>query len=193
MNYLAHAYFSPSKPLLLLGNLSCDIIRPAEKEHLQEGILQGMELHQRIDRYTDSHSGFRRIQECMNSYSLPYAGVLADIVMDHCLASEWSAYSSLSLEEFSINIYGVLRDCIKKELVPGRFGMMAAHLVKENWFVSYSTREGLEMAIERLNYRSSRLIDAAAVMDAFLANEGEIRSSFTLLMKEMMPLFRHSN
>ncbi|MDC7239237.1 MAG: acyl carrier protein phosphodiesterase [Spirochaetales bacterium] len=192
MNYLAHAYFSPPDPLLLIGNLSCDLIRPDEKEGLDEGLILGMELHQKIDRFTDSRKGFMEIRDILNRSRLPYAGVLTDIILDHCLASQWSSYSDLPLEEFAANVYGLLEKSIRENMIPVRFGRMARHLVDEDWFVSYRSREGLLTALDRLNYRSSRTISSKEVIRVFDQHQKHISESFSVLMKEMLPRFPHS-
>lgn len=193
MNYLAHAYFSPPDPLLLIGNLSCDLIRPDEKVGLGEGLIRGMELHQRIDRFTDSRRGFKAIRDVLNLNKLPYAGVLTDVILDHCLASQWSSYSDFPLEGFASQVYGLLDKSIREDMIPGRFGRMARHLVDEDWFVSYRSREGLLTALERLNYRSSRTISSNDVIRVFDQHQQLIFESFAELMEEMLPRFPHSS
>ena len=56
MNHLAHAFLSPlNDAQILVGNLSADWIKGRARRSLPEGIQLGMDLHRRIDVFTDTH------------------------------------------------------------------------------------------------------------------------------------------
>lgn len=192
MNYLAHAFFSPLESQVLLGNIACDMIRPADTEELPLQIVSGMNLHQEIDRYTDRHRGFISARDLLNRHKLPYAGVLTDIIFDHYLARDWNKYSNQTLSDFSEKIYGILRESNKAQWIPGFFPRLATALVTEDWFRSYATEDGLAKALDRLNYRSSRTIPVDRIMLSVRADYSGLQKGFNDLMNDLILNFPHA-
>lgn len=186
MNYLAHSYLSPSNPLVRLGNIACDMIRPDDSSSLPADVLLGMALHHSIDRYTDSHLGFCSVRNLLNRNNLPYAGVFCDIIFDHCLARDWHVYSDLSLMEHSELVYGILRRSIRDGSIPGDFRHLADSLIRNRWFESYAKLEGLEMALTRLNHRSSMDIPVLSVMNLVVIESDQIEGAFASLMRDLI-------
>ncbi|MBF9016039.1 MULTISPECIES: ACP phosphodiesterase [unclassified Oceanispirochaeta] len=192
MNYLAHAFLSPRDSLILLGNMACDMIRPYDTESLPERVKDGLALHQDIDRYTDRHNGFKAVRDHLNSRKLPYAGVFTDIIFDHCLARDWESYSTQPLRDFSMSVYKILNRSIADKTIPGHFSRLAKALVSDDWFGSYTTNEGLEKALTRLNYRSSREIPVSQIMDTVKRNSEIIDIGFSALMQDLLKTFPHA-
>ena len=89
MNYLGHASLSPEDPQILIGNLAGDSVRAVQVETLPLKVRQGLELHESIDAATDRSPGFRELRRMISRAGMPYAGVLADLMIDYALASSW--------------------------------------------------------------------------------------------------------
>jgi acyl carrier protein phosphodiesterase len=192
MNYLAHAFLSPPDSQILLGNMACDMIRPDDTVSLSEKIKEGMALHQDIDRFTDKHYGFKAVRDLLNSQKLPYAGVFTDIIFDHCLARDWESYSTQPLSEFSHEIYMILNRSIAADAIPGHFPRLATALVSDDWFSSYASSHGLQKALARLKYRSSREIPVELIMNTVLSERKIIDSGFDDLMQALLQSFPHN-
>lgn len=191
MNYLAHAFLSPPDSQVLLGNMACDMIRPDDTVYLSVKIKEGMDLHQKIDRLTDRHRGFKTVRDLLNSQKLPYAGVFTDIIFDHCLARDWERYSSQTLSEFSQEVYKILNSSIAAESIPGHFHRLASALVSDDWFSSYASSHGLKKALVRLEYRSSREIPVEQIMNTVQRESKIIDSGFDALMQSLLHSFPH--
>ncbi len=188
MNYLAHALLSPAgRDLVLLGNLACDMLHPADIADLNAEIKEGIDRHQAIDRMTDRHTGFRFVRDSLGRAGHPYAGVLTDILFDHYLAVAWESYCSEDLGAFSDKVYTVLKK--DSSLIPGSFSRMTTALRTQDWFGSYAKRRGLGKALSRLNYRSSRFIDAKEILRTEESLRAEAIPAFRLLMEELMDSF----
>ena len=56
MNFLAHTYLSFTDEQIV-GNLIGDFIKNKKRDHLSEGIQQGITLHRAIDAFTDILQG----------------------------------------------------------------------------------------------------------------------------------------
>jgi len=187
MNYLAHALLSPPSEEILLGNMACDMIRPGDAVNLSSGIREGMELHQRIDRATDSHSAFKSLRSLLIAEKLPYAGVLVDIINDHFLAVHWNLYSDDFLMDFSTRVYDILNR--KSSLIPGHFSRLSDHLCREDWFGQFRYTDGLETALYRVNYRSSKEIPVTSVMNLVREKKDDFEEGFHSLMKGLAAEF----
>ena len=152
MNYLGHAYFSTEYSLL--GNMAGDSLKGISLQSLDPQILKGIELHRLIDRLTDRQVEFGRIREIFAAAGIRYPGVLTDIVIDYALASRWEELSACPWGEFKELIYALLSR--EKERMPGSFRFGAYYLVHEDWFETYRSLEGLELAFFRLSRRTKR-------------------------------------
>lgn len=86
MNYLAHLFLADDTPESLLGNLLGDFMKGVVKEQFSNSIQQGIELHRKIDSYTDSHPVVRNAKHLISLERRRYAGVLLDVFYDHFLA-----------------------------------------------------------------------------------------------------------
>ncbi len=188
MNYLAHAFLSPPSEEILLGNLACDMIRPGDTEYLSPRIRAGMELHQRIDRFTDAHESFKKLRAFLSAKGFPYAGVLVDIICDHFLALRWDTYSEESLHDFAVRVYAVLSRTAGS--IPGSFPRLAGHLCREDWFGEFNTETGLENALFRVNYRSSRDIPVQEVMRFLREIRKDFEREFQILMSDLTEGFK---
>ena len=82
MNYLGHALLSPEDPLILMGNLWGDLLRPRDYELLDPDILRGVERHKKIDAFTDQHKAVDEIINLLRPYQGKYTPVVADVLMD---------------------------------------------------------------------------------------------------------------
>jgi len=187
MNYLAHAFLSPSSEEILLGNIACDMIKPVDKEKLSSRIREGMALHQMIDRMTDSHQAFIKSRSILIDEGLPYAGVMVDIINDHFLAENWNLYSHEGLNDFSIRIYEILER--NSQRIPGPFSRLSKHLCKEDWFGQFKEIEGLKTALSRVNYRSSREIPVPEIMDLVIRKRSSFEEGFHSLMESLTDRF----
>jgi acyl carrier protein phosphodiesterase len=59
MNYLAHLYLSQHTPGFLIGGLLGDFVKGGIKDTYIGDIKKGIDLHFKIDAYTDKHLIFR--------------------------------------------------------------------------------------------------------------------------------------
>src|ERR1051325_10142199 len=101
MNYLAHLFLAEDDPESLLGNLLGDFVKGAKKDDYPDSIRRGIELHRKVDRFTDAHRVVRSSLSLISPARRRFAGVLVDIFYDHLLAKDWQIYSSVPLATFS--------------------------------------------------------------------------------------------
>src|SRR5690606_23703046 len=107
MNYLGHAVLSFGDAQILTGNLIGDHVKGRlALDNFPEGIRKGIELHRKIDQFTDDHPASKRAKVLFReSYGL-YAGAIVDSLYDHFLANDPKHFASENdLLQFSLHTY----------------------------------------------------------------------------------------
>ena len=142
MNFLAHIYLSGNDEDLIVGNFIADMVKGRQIENFHENIVKGIQLHRKIDSFTDSHPIVEKSKmRLRNKYRL-YSGVVVDMFYDHYLARNWREYSCLPLGKFVSNAYQLL---LKNYfLLPVRARNVAPYMIASNWLVNYAHLEKLQ-------------------------------------------------
>jgi acyl carrier protein phosphodiesterase len=153
MNYLAHLYLSgDDNEDLLIGNFITDGLKGADKSQYNQGVLDGITLHRKIDDFTDKHDVFvRSTKRLKEKYGL-YAWVIVDVFYDHFLAKNWDQYHPESLDEYAKNIYTIL-DRRHDELPPNSQRFLW-YMKEYHILYNYSKLEGMAKVLDGLNRRT---------------------------------------
>ena len=72
MNYLAHLFLAEHTPESLLGNLLGDFLQGISKERYSIAIQQGIQLHRKVDAYTDSHPIVKEAKQLVSKVTEKY-------------------------------------------------------------------------------------------------------------------------
>ncbi|TEL14247.1 DUF479 domain-containing protein [Pseudomonas aeruginosa] len=86
MNYLAHLHLGGPQPAQLLGSLYGDFVKGRLQGQWPDEIERAIQLHRRIDAFTDSHPLVHAAKRRFPLERRRFAGVLLDVFFDHCLA-----------------------------------------------------------------------------------------------------------
>ena len=163
-----------------MGNFIADFVKGRKKDGYPDGIRLGIELHRGIDDFTDHHPLAVRSRHRLQTQQGKYAGVVIDLVYDHFLARLFPEYSTVSLEEFSLETYGLMHGFA--EILPEDFRFMLRHMEDKNWLTSYATLDGFDRAATGLSRRVSfpnRMHEARHdVQQAYAELEGDFREFF---------------
>ena len=135
MNYLAHIFLSGSNEQVMIGNFIADSIRRADIEKQPSDVQKGIQLHQRIDSFTDTHPKVKACTKLLHTAHGKYAPVLLDIFYDYFLIKNWSRYTDLDFEEFILNTYHVLEQ--NMELIPPKLARHLPQMIEDNWLARY--------------------------------------------------------
>lgn len=151
MNYLAHLRLAGRDRHSIIGNLMGDFRRYLNGAVLPSAVLAGIENHQRVDKFTDSHPEVRRLKRCFSRNRRRYAGIILDMAFDHFLAVHWDSYYSEPRETFINHCYSCLAG--GKELMPVRMQNTVNYMILEDWLGSYRDLAGIDIALNRLSRR----------------------------------------
>ena len=153
MNFLAHLRLSGENEQIMVGNFIADHIRGNKIKRYPQGVIVGIELHRKIDYYTDHHPVFMQSRQRMHEKYHKYAGVIMDIFYDHFLAVNWKDYSEIDLHSFVSFCYGVM---VKNyTLLPAHTKRILPFMIIQNWLVNYSNMQGLQRSFDGMAKRAT--------------------------------------
>lgn len=184
MNFLAHLYLSGDDEDLIIGNFIADMVKGRQIENFQNGVVKGIELHRKIDYFTDTHpvvdQSKRRLR---NKYRL-YSAVIVDMFYDHFLAVNWSDYSRLPLSKFVGHAYGLLlRNYF---LLPVRAKNVLPFMIASNWLVNYAHLDKLHSHFQGLARRTPFKSGMENAVEDLKKNYDEFSSEFSTFFPELI-------
>ncbi len=153
MNYLAHTFLSPADPLILMGNLWGDLLRPKDYETLLPGVLNGIILHKSIDAFTDQHSGVDQIIKLLRPFQGKYTPVVADVLMDFILSKFWHMFHEETIEIFCHKKYNLVSKHL--HFIPERLHPRINRMLSNQWLESCKNRERMAITLRMLSGRAS--------------------------------------
>jgi len=168
----------------MIGNFMADGIKGKKYLNYPLDVQIGILLHREIDTFTDSNPIVKQSTKRLHSNYSHYSGVIVDILYDHFLAKNWSAYSKIPLEDFIQNFYEVLRR--KFDILPTRVKRFVPYMISDNWLLSYSHIDGIQKVLNGMNSRTqnkSHMNLATIELERYYS---EFQTEFTLFFHELM-------
>lgn len=184
MNYLAHLFLSDGTPASLIGSLLGDFVKGSAVNIYPQDIRNGIDLHRKVDRYTDSHAIVRSSTSLVCADRRRFAGVLVDVFYDHFLAKNWLQYSEVPLRDFSRNAYKVLQD--NREILPESFQQVMPQIIARDLLSSYQEIDGIDRALNRMSARIKRTNNLASGVEDLTANYQQLESDFRVFFPDLI-------
>lgn len=184
MNYLAHLLLSGPHSNLALGNFLADMISPPQSESLPPSILAGVQLHRKIDMFTDSHDAVRSSTARIRSNQRKYAPVSVDIYYDFLLVRSWDKYSRVTLDEMADYIYSHLDEHL--EVVPEPLQQRVRSMVEHQWLSTYRTADGIGDVFRRMAHRASRPEIMHSALAHLLEHDEDLLVDFNTFFPDMI-------
>ena len=184
MNLLSHAVLSPPVPGILVGNLTADWVKGRARHGLPEALKRGVELHRRIDAFTDMHPVVERCAGMLEGNWGRYSPVLVDIFFDHVLSSTWGQHCDVPREMFIDQTYAALREHV--HVLPERAQYASHALLADDWFRCYATLEGIGLSLSRMSKRLGHGVELAPSVQDYVVHEAGFREAF----EEFFPQLR---
>lgn len=153
MNWLAHVFLSEQNLEFRLGNLLADIVRGEQRSGMSADFLRGVQCHQAIDSFTDSHPLVRRSRARIGAEQRRFSGVLVDVFYDHYLAKNWDDYSSVPLDAFTAGFYADIKT--RQIELPEQAQWVTDRIIRHDLLGSYRRVGGVERALRVLSMRLS--------------------------------------
>jgi len=152
MNWLAHVLLSENHIEHQLGNLQTDPLKGKAWEGASERILYGIEMHMRIDSFTDKHPIVSKSKAMLTKRG-HLKGVVLDILYDHFLSQHWDDFCTIPrevfLEDFRFDAMRAIHD------YPARAQNVISKVVGTRQLSSYIHMNGVVDAFGRIDNRLS--------------------------------------
>lgn len=183
MNYLGHAYLSFGDSEILTGNLIADHVKGRlALEKFPTGIKKGIELHRKIDSFTDAHSATQRAKIWFRGDYGLYAGAIMDTLYDHFLANDPKLFvSDAALLAFTAEVYTKAAEHM--DYFPEAFAKYFPHMRQHNWLYSYKTMQGMQRSLQGLSRRATYMPPIENAYLTFIAHYYELAQCYYELIE----------
>jgi acyl carrier protein phosphodiesterase len=165
---------------IIVGNFMGDYVKGKNYLLFPEQVKKGILIHRDIDSFTDMHEVTRRSKQRLSSKYHKYAGIIIDIFYDHFLASLWSSYSNLPLNEFVSRTYDLLKRNYK--VLPDSIKRWFPTFLENNWMMAYTNVEGIELVLERMSANTSLPDHSAFAVEV-------LRNQYSIFMEDFLEFF----
>jgi len=146
---------------------------------LQKGII----LHRAIDTFTDAHPIVRQSTKRLHPKYHHYSGIIVDILYDHFLAKNWSAYCKIPLAEYAANFYSLLKKNHDKLTPPIQH--MMPYMIADNWLLSYAEIEGIATVLRNMDRRTKHKSGMKNAVDDLKTNYNAFEAEFTQFFTDL--------
>ncbi|MGD8990512.1 MAG: ACP phosphodiesterase [Desulfobacterales bacterium] len=176
MNYLAHLYLARDSTESMIGSILGDFVKGGQKEQYPDKIKKGIELHRKIDSYTDAHPMSQASRRLYRPPWRRFGGIIVDLCYDHFLYRHWSTFTDTALTAFIQDAYGILKT--HQAILPERLQSMIPLMIRNNWLDAYRDLSGVEQALKRLSRRVTNGDCLAGAIDEIKLHYRELESNF---------------
>ncbi len=180
MNFLAHMFLSGDSDDIKLGNFMGDYVKGRDYQNYPSLIQKGIILHRHIDTFTDNHPIVRHDKTYFFERYQKYAGVVTDILYDHFLATEWSFFSPVDMNEYVEHVHSLLLK--NYDMLPEGLQKLVPFIIKNRWFKSYLTLDGVHSVLIGMA-KGTSLPDESAFAIKIIEN------NYLALRKDFMDFF----
>ncbi|WP_413991659.1 ACP phosphodiesterase [Labrys okinawensis] len=184
MNYLAHLLLSPPDTAYQVGNLLPDLVHLPEQERFTGRYREGIEMHRRIDAFTDAHPVPRRSRERLWPTYRRFSGIIVDIVYDHCLIQRWDAYHADSVPNFLASVRNGL-PALQGDLPEKTYKHI--HSITQ-WAGDYATLDGVSAAMARVGSRLRRPADFSGLRGELERHREGFQEDFDDFFPELLAM-----
>lgn len=186
MNYLAHIFLSNKDPKIMMGNFLGDLANNKEYLRMPDDLKRGVQLHRKIDTFTDNHPIVENAVRLMRPHHKKYAPVVVDIFYDYLLFHNWATYSDESIQDFANWSYEIILDYI--EHVPERNKLKVNSMVGHNWLLGYGLMEQLHQTFLRVKKRARFDSQFELATKHLKENLEVLNDEFNIFMPELIQM-----
>jgi acyl carrier protein phosphodiesterase len=183
MNFLAHEYLSKHHREIRVGNFLADFIRGNNLEKYSKEVQLGLELHRKIDEFTDSHELVHESKRMLHPRQGKYSSVLLDIYYDYFLAKNWNKFSEEPLQEFATSVYDDFWEM--RKVFPEKVVKFLPNMRKQNWFYNYQFYWVIDKALHSIARRAKYSNTIKNSLQDLQELEIELEANFLIFFPEL--------
>lgn len=186
MNYLAHIALSGDNAEHRIGGFLGDFVRGPLRGEFPEAVEAGIQTHRKLDAYLDTQPEMLAFLALFESPLRRYAGIVADVIFDHCLANCWSAYYSQPLDEFCGDFYSQLQRF--EQPLPPRAAWFSTRAPQIGWLESYGNINHMPRVLNAIGARLRRPVALETALDIVEPNMARIEADFHRLYPRLQTI-----
>lgn len=183
MNWLAHILLSKRNVDYQLGNLLADPFKGKLWPDASQSIHDGVEMHQAIDIFTDSHQQFIHCKTRLGNKGY-LKGVVLDLLFDHFLSLNWGQYSDTNLQQFIDKFHQQAQSVIP--FYPKAQQRFIKKVINAELLLSYYDFDGFVLALKRID---KRLSDRVKRKDSTMRYLPIVEQQYRLLKEDFEQFF----
>lgn len=184
MNFLAHLFLSCEQEELLVGNFLADLIKNRNIDSYSKGIQEGVQLHRKIDQFTDQHPLVIQGVHRLHPFHRKYASVIVDVFYDYLLVKNWTEFTAEEFIPFTKRVYAILERY--KPFMPMKIQIRLSNMLDGDWLIGYSKYEGLAFTFDRMQYRLSKPEYLQGVIENLQRFEADFDREFRTFFPELI-------
>lgn len=167
----------------MIGNFIADHIRGNKFQHFSEDIQKGIQLHRKIDTFTDAHEVVRKSKRRLHERYGHFDGVIIDIFYDYFLAKNWAKYSQIPLDIYVQSVYKLLTDNFN--ILPEKTQELLPYMIEYNWLYNYQFLDGIEEVLNGMNRRTKGKSQMNHAINDLKELENELEEDFKKFFKDL--------
>jgi len=183
MNFLAHAFFADGDAERIVGQFCGDFVRGSDLSAYSSDIQRGIRMHRQIDAFTDKHPAVLDVRPLFDPPLRRLAGVISDVVYDHCLAQSWGSYSNREFDPYIEQVHEALLQ--HKHAVPERMRGFIEFMIKHKVLQANRDFDGVQVTLERLSKRSKAFAPLAGSGALVEAHMPSLQASFDVFFPQL--------
>ena len=152
MNYLGHLFLSGTDEKILLGNFLGDHVTNKTVHQYDSSIQKGIELHRKIDLFTDSHPISRKLRNILFDQYRHRSRVILDLFYDYFLASDFCDFQTISLSDYVKQTSNILQKQL--HLMPKSAKHYFIAMQKYGWLEGYASIDGIRLVLNQMSRRN---------------------------------------
>lgn len=175
MNLLAHLHLSTGLSAeetagnVLADFLPNDLVPPA-------GIGRGIQLHRKIDGFTDQHPLVAEARELISVPRRRLAGIIIDVAFDFTLCQKWRDHCEIELPQFIEQGYSIIQYGARH--LGDSANRLTSRMRQNKWLESYSTLDGMALTFRRMTRRSDAVLKLRGAEEEISARLPEFQALF---------------
>ncbi len=184
MNFLAHCYLSCSNEDMLIGNIITDFTNKRQADAYTGEIQKGIELHRKIDNYTDKHSASLELRSLLRKRHGKYASVVVDLVWDYFLCQNWSLYSGATLRDFADSIYPIVLK--NKDSLPNNLKGRINNMISDDFLLAYKNKDRMLRSLQWMDNRVKYPSNFVGAINDIEENEDLTQTLFITFFQDLV-------
>ena len=184
MNFLAHCYLSCSNEDMLIGNIITDFTNKRQADAYTGEIQKGIELHRKMDNYTDKHSASLELRSLLRKRHGKYASVVVDLVWDYFLCQNWSLYSGATLRDFADSIYPIVLK--NKDSLPNNLKGRINNMISDDFLLAYKNKDRMLRSLQWMDNRVKYPSNFVGAINDIEENEDLTQTLFITFFQDLV-------